>query len=318
MQGCQITNCGGKQPRTRAQSGMQCGLSPAYQLSAFLIQWSPFKFGHTYFCIFFYMFYVCVVYLFVICLSLIDFHLLLDTVCIFIIFESTCRVWCKFRDMRLALICILSAAGKGSWVLDLTELLTKFKDFILNFIFTNLDPYPLMITKRKRGNLAYSFTLIHSSNIIKCIFHARLCQRLDLPNKWKENSCLEEQQNKDFRESNSEENFNWMRPREGRPQLLSFKIQMYLCLTYFFYSDPLSKKTSQRSSTLSSHLVFPWWNSLLTAKHLRLLYILGISLPPNLAFPKTLQMVGYRSILWPASKEALGDRTSSSKNAQGD
>lgn len=91
--------------------------------------------------------------------------------------------------------------------------------------------------------------------------------------------------------------------REWKPQLLSFKIQVYLNLTCFFYPDPFLKKSSQTSSILSSHLVFPWWNSLSTAGHLRWLYILGVSLPLTLACPKTLKVVGYkRSILWPASK----------------
>jgi len=77
--------------------------------------------------------------------------------------------------MGVALIYGLSLLGKERWVLDSTELLTRCTNFII--IYTKWDLYLLMGTQEKRGNLAYSFTLIHSSNAIKCILHAKaLCR----------------------------------------------------------------------------------------------------------------------------------------------
>lgn len=128
--------------------------------------------------------------------------------------------------MGVDLIYSFSLLGKERWVLESTELLTRCTNFIL--IYTKLDLYLLMRTQKNRGNLAYSFILIHSSNTIKCILHTKALYRdwtyqTNVTRILSLKSRIRISEKEKLREGEFQ-----LDEVTGRTQLLSFKIQIYL------------------------------------------------------------------------------------------
>lgn len=166
--------------------------------------------------------------------------------------------------MGLALMYILSPSWKGRWSLDSTALLTNCTNFII--IFTKLDLDLLMKTQKKRGSLAYSFTLIHSWNSVECMLPSKALYRdwtylTDLTRILSLKTRIKISEKEKLREGEFQLGEIYLSQKD-KPWVLSFRIQIYLHLTCFFYPDPLWKRTSQRHSSLSSHTAFPLWNSL--------------------------------------------------------